>query len=79
MQSNLATSNTGYNAISNGFSFPFDLICLNKRSDIMSPLYIEPISVSLECSIYPGSTVKAGCDRSLWCELFDTAIRFLVD
>ena len=30
-------------AIYNGFSFPFDLICLNKLLDITNPRYIEPI------------------------------------
>ena len=39
------------------FHFRSDLICLNKCSDKTNPRYIEPVSVSLECSILPGSTV----------------------
>ena len=46
---NLSTIELGYiehgiqgvPAISNGFSFPFDLILLNKRSDITNRCYIE--------------------------------------
>ena len=44
-------------AVSNGFSCPLGLLCFDKRLDITNVHYIEPISVSLECSIYPGSTV----------------------
>ena len=39
-------------------SFRFDSICLNKRSDVTNPHYIEPIYVFLKCSIQPGSIVN---------------------
>ena len=56
VQSNSAVSNMGYNEslpCQTVFhsEIPFDVICLNKRSEITNPDYIEPISVSLECSV----------------------------
>ena len=54
---NLQSNSARISAISESFLFPFDMICLNKRSDITNPRYIEPISVSVECSKWQGSTV----------------------
>ena len=62
IQVNSAVSNVGYNGcpyrISNVSSFPFGLLCLNEHSDVKNPRHIERISVSVECSKQPGSTVS---------------------
>ena len=46
-------------AISNGFSFPFDLICLDKGLDIPNPRHIEPISVRVSFPL----SVRNSCVR----------------
>ena len=76
----LAVSKTGYNKsppnrkVSHFPLIWFDLICLYKRFDITNPRYIEPISVYLECSIWPVSTVYIK-SRKMACQL-ETIVKY---